>query len=137
MSPMRQPPALYRRIITSSVGIMLLLNSTVFRVQKDIHVTPTDDKIQVFETKSGSTILSKGYIDINGNASLSGSLTIKSTLRSDSTTNIGWSVQSAANQACNTTCVNACVFGEDTSVIGTFVSCTDTTADICLCAGGS
>lgn len=50
---------------------------------------------------------------------------------------IGWGVQSGANTACNTTCTNhgACVFGEDTSVIGTFVACTDATADVCICAG--
>lgn len=69
------PPALLRRVATAITGVMLLLNSTVFRVQKDIHVTPTDNKIQVFETKSGSTILSKGWVDINGNASFSGSVT--------------------------------------------------------------
>lgn len=49
-------------------------------------------------------------------------------------TDIGWSVQSAANQACNTTCVHACVVGVDTITAG-FLACSDTSADSCLCAG--
>lgn len=50
---------------------------------------------------------------------------------------LGWTVQTAANTACNTTCTGhgACAFGEDTSVIGTLVACTDATADVCICAG--
>lgn len=76
---------------------------------------------------------------VNGSLSLSGALSIQNTVRFSSgmivtrDTNIGWSVQSGANQACNTTCVNACVLGQDTSTI---VSCSDATADRCLCAGG-
>ena len=54
-----------------------------------------------------------------------------------STNDLGWTVQTAANQACTTTCTSACVFGEDTSVLGVFVSCSDATADKCLCAGAS
>ena len=58
-------------------------------------------------------------------------------LTSTSTSDFGWSVQSAANQACNTTCTSACVFGEDTAVVGTVVACTDATADVCVCAGAN
>ena len=58
-------------------------------------------------------------------------------ITSTSTGDFGWSVQTAANQACNTTCTSACVFGEDTSAVGTFVACDDATADKCLCAGAS
>lgn len=57
---------------------------------------------------------------------------------SESTTDIGWTIQSAANQACNTTCTKGCVFGWDTS--GTqadIVNCAGATADECLCAGAS
>lgn len=53
------------------------------------------------------------------------------------TNDMGWTVQAVANQACTTTCTSACVFGEDTSVLGSFVSCSDATADRCLCAGTS
>lgn len=64
----------------------------------------------------------------------SGQLTTKTSFGND----LGWSIQAAANQACNTTCSTACVFGFDTALGGTdLVSCTDATADRCLCAGGS
>lgn len=53
------------------------------------------------------------------------------------TTDIGWTLQSAANQACNTTCTSGCVFGGDTATDLDLVACTDATADICLCAGAS
>ena len=58
------------------------------------------------------------------------------TLISQGTGSIGWTIQSAANQACNTTCVSACVAGIDTAG-GPFLACTDATADSCLCAGGA
>lgn len=58
-------------------------------------------------------------------------------LTSSRTTDFGWTVKAGANTACNTTCTSACVFGEDTSVVGTIVACTDGTADVCLCAGSS
>lgn len=53
------------------------------------------------------------------------------------TFNIGWTPVNSANQACNTTCTSACVFGIDTSAIGNILACTDATADSCLCAGPS
>lgn len=56
-------------------------------------------------------------------------------LTSTATGNFGWSVVTAANQACNATCANACVFGEDTAVVGTIVSCEDATGDVCVCSG--
>lgn len=59
------------------------------------------------------------------------------TFRSTATSDIGWSVQAAANQACNTTCTAGCVFGADTATDFDAVACTDATADICLCAGAS
>lgn len=73
---------------------------------------------------------------IQGNVGL-GTLAPIGKLNIFSTTGIGWTVKSGANTACNTTCpsTSGCVFGEDTSVIGTFVACTDATADICICAG--
>lgn len=49
---------------------------------------------------------------------------------------IGWTIQAAANQACNTTCTHLCVMGTD-AVTGGFLACTDTAADSCLCAGSN
>jgi hypothetical protein len=52
------------------------------------------------------------------------------------TATIGWTVQSAANQACSTTCVTPCVFGQETTSKA-ILACSDATADSCLCAGAS
>lgn len=62
------------------------------------------------------------------------------TIKSSRTTDLGWSVQSAADQACNTTCTSACVLGFNLTagnITGTILACTDATADVCLCAGAS
>ena len=64
-------------------------------------------------------------------------LALSGTLTSSRTTDLGWSPQAAANQACNTTCTSACVFGADTAAGFVMVACTDATADVCICAGSS
>ncbi len=54
------------------------------------------------------------------------------------TATVGWAVVAAANQACTTTCVTPCVFGTNTdSLTADIVSCSDVTADECLCAGAT
>lgn len=58
-------------------------------------------------------------------------------VRSSATSDLGWSVVNAANQACNTTCTSACVFGMNTGALGNLLACTDATADTCVCAGAS
>lgn len=58
------------------------------------------------------------------------------TIRSSATSDIGWSVVSGANTACNTTCTSACVVGQETTSKA-FLACTDATADVCICAGAS
>jgi hypothetical protein len=98
----------------------------------------------LFQASSG-ILTAKGVSLINGttsgtitwagteganNLSLGGSLT------SAGTSSIGWSKQSAANQACNTTCTSACVFGQNTGDMS-IVDCADATADVCTCAGAS
>lgn len=74
-------------------------------------------------------------LEANGNIDVSGSIF------GSSTTSIGWTIQTTANQACNTTCTSACVFGQDNGIVGVLnssvVACTDATADTCLCAGAS
>lgn len=59
------------------------------------------------------------------------------TVTSSGTSDLGWTRQNSADQACNTTCVSACVFGWDTAAPGVLLACTDATADSCLCAGAS
>jgi len=65
-----------------------------------------------------------------------GAITIRSTLTSSATSDLGWSVVNSANQACNTTCTSACVIGMDAGA-SAFLACSDATADSCLCAGAS
>lgn len=94
-------------------------------------VAMSDGTVDIFRGYStGSTKIIS--ITTAGNISTGG------TIVSTRTNDIGWSVQSAANQACNTTCTNACVFGMDTgSTTNSLLACTDATADLCLCAGAS
>jgi len=70
-------------------------------------------------------------LDVNGTIEFNGDLL------GTSTTDVGWSIQTSANQACTTTCVSACVHGWNTAILETAVSCTDALADKCLCAGAS
>lgn len=63
-------------------------------------------------------------------------IAITTQFTSSATSDLGWSIQSAANQACNTTCTSACVFGQETTSKA-ILACTDATADTCLCAGAS
>lgn len=89
-------------------------------------VTPTTDLFRVT-----NSIDSERYMSVSATGTaINGSLT------SSKATDIGWTVQTATNQACNTTCTSACVVGTDTVTAG-FLSCTDATADMCLCAGAS
>lgn len=85
---------------------------------------------------SGPVTFSGSNVGI-GTASPMNTLQVNGTVQIDNVNSMGWTVVSAANQACNTTCTSACVMGEDTSVVGTWVACTDASADICLCAGPS
>lgn len=86
------------------------------------------------------------YVTPDGTSSLAEALIIKNTqallLRGalTSTANdLNWKiVDQTDNQACTTGCTNACVAGQDLAGANKpLVSCDDTTADICLCAGAS
>lgn len=92
--------------------------------------------IGVGDLYTSSTIPPSGGMIIEGNVGI-GTYNVTGKFNIGGTTGMGWTVKSGANTACNTTCPasSACVFGEDTSVIGTIVACTDATADICVCAG--
>lgn len=75
-------------------------------------------------------VTSSGNIGI-GSTAPNGSFVIRS-----STNDIGWSKQSGANTACNTTCTASCVFGQNTGDMS-IVDCADATADVCICAGSN
>lgn len=93
----------------------------------DVTIGATDDFF-VYTSSSGTLALS---IDQAQAAVFAGTVT------SSRTTDLGWTRVNAANQACNTTCTSACVFGWDTAAAGSLLACTDATADSCLCAGAS
>lgn len=65
-----------------------------------------------------------------------GSFAATGNITSTAATNIGWSVVAGANTACNTTCTNACVFGQNTGDMA-IVDCANATADVCVCAGAN
>ena len=74
------------------------------------------------------------------------SLTTKFTIAASGTfiaagNDLGWTVvDQTDNQACTTGCTSACVFGianATGTAVTNIVSCSDTTADLCLCAGSS
>ena len=49
---------------------------------------------------------------------------------------IGWTVVAGANTACTTTCTTPCIFGVNNAATeADIVSCSDNTADECLCGG--
>ena len=83
-------------------------------------------------------IKTTGGLDLSGsNINGANNILANGSITSAATTNIGWSITTAANQACNTTCTFACVFGWDTSAGESAVACADATADKCLCAGAN
>lgn len=75
-------------------------------------------------------ITSGGNVGL-GSTTPNGALVVRT-----SASDIGWSKQSAANQACNTTCTASCVFGQNTADMS-IVNCSDATADVCICAGSN
>lgn len=88
-------------------------------------------------------VLSTGKGNLNltpasGTVAITGHVTMTGQLTSAATGALGWSVVSGADTACNTTCTSACVMGFASAATGSDpVSCTDATADKCLCAGSN
>lgn len=74
----------------------------------------------------------------SGTSTLTGAVSIGSTLNGTSSTGLGWVIASGANTACNTTCgISACAFGADTATDFDAVNCADATADVCICTGST
>ncbi len=95
-------------------------------------------------TLTGGSLVSSGLLQItnvatstfSGSLSISGGISGANEIVSTRTSHLGWSVMSAANQACVTTCTYACVVGFASAVSGSDpVDCSNATADACLCAG--
>lgn len=104
--------------------------STEDAFETTVSVTnPTDDRAITLPNATGTVIVS-------GAAASLASVAATGSVLSSSATDIGWSVVSGANTACNTTCTNACVFGQNTGDMS-IVNCAAATADVCVCAGAN
>lgn len=89
-------------------------------------------------TASGAVVHASTQLRSSGTTILDGATTINTSSFTVNTANNIFSVQAAADQACNTTCVSACMFGvNNASLVADIVACDDATADECFCAGGS
>ena len=77
-------------------------------------------------------------VSMQDDAEVTGEVVTWSTITSNRTSDLGWSIVTGVDTACTTTCTSACVHGQDTSAVPyPMVSCTDATADRCLCAGAN
>lgn len=125
--------------ISGNIAFILPSSATTGQIMQATTDGSGDKQMSFTSTVSSLTIAEVRHSTItaigNNLAIYSSTVSFTNNLFSTNTTNIGWSVKAAANQACNTTCTYACVFGEDTSVLGSFVDCADATADRCLCCG--
>lgn len=115
-------------IIQGNVGIGTFQNDSALTVMNgNIGIgtwTPYAPVVIVTGPVGVGTIRPTQTMEIKGTFSVRGAQTSPFTMKA------------AANQACNTTCTaSQCSGAEDTSVIGTFVSCSDATADNCFCMG--
>ncbi len=117
----------------ASAGGNVGIGTAVPRAEFD--VTPN------LATNSPFVVTSVGNVGIGSTAPQATlDLGTSGTLRSNRTTGIGFTEKNGSNTACNTTCgASACVFGFDQGTLGAVlpstVSCTDATADDCVCAG--
>lgn len=119
---------------TYSNGVAV--TSTSYQIGRDadgtnqLHLNvPTGATFELSVADTAEMTLSATVVDFkNNNVTTSGSLL------STGTSSLGWGVVSGANTACNTTCTNACVFGQNTADMS-IVDCDTATADVCVCAG--
>ena len=88
-----------------------------------------------FDMQFWTNALQRMTVDAGGNVGIGtkepeGALVVRT-----STDDMGWTIQSAANQACNTTCASSCVMGFD--LVAGLLACSSASADQCLCAGSN
>lgn len=107
--------------------------------------TTVTDNVQIWHDETDGNISTGGgnlkITPAGGTTVVTGAISATTTMTSSRTTDLGWSVVAAANQACNTTCTSACAGGLDQGTLGavlpSLVGCSDATADQCYCAGSS
>jgi hypothetical protein len=96
-------------------------------------------KYLIIITVLSITAITYGGVDFSGTThtyTTGDSMVLSGNFTDTATGSIGWSLVSSANQSCNTTCTNACVFGQDLQTLA-ITNCTNAIADNCTCAGGS
>lgn len=113
-------PSERMRITHDSVGISDTTPDAVLEVVTNFMVSSTAASDGDILTAAAAGITTNTAITSSGN-------------------DLGWTiVDQTDNQACTTGCTSACVAGQDLAGANKpLVSCADTTADICLCAGAS
>lgn len=124
-----------RRVTIAAAGTVILASGLAFIVKAGTNNNAPAIVVQTQDGRNRATLTGSGQLTMSGQLMLRNTLRTASGFISTRTTDIGWTVKAGANTACNTTCTFACVIGEDTSVLGSFVDCTDATADRCICAG--
>lgn len=92
---------------------------------------PTSATIEMSVNDTAEFVLSATSANFQNNT-----ITTSGNITSSGTSDLGWSVVAGANTACNTTCTNACVFGQNTADMS-IVDCATATADVCVCAGSN
>ncbi len=103
----------------------------------DIFSIGVDGNRQLFTLDSGGNV-GIGTSSPAQELTVAGSINISADFTSDDTGDLGWSTQFSVNQACTTTCISACVMGfADRGSGHDPTTCSDATADACLCAGAS
>lgn len=117
---------------TGNVGIGTFGINTTARLAVQGAGTTTGKN---FETRNSSGTALVTMLD-SGNVGLGSTIPNGAFVVRTSANDIGWSKQSAANQACNTTCTASCVFGQNTADFS-IVDCADANADVCICAGSN
>jgi hypothetical protein len=132
---------------TGTAGCILVANTAasggvdtgwIVRVVGDL--ANTDTAFAVQDNNGGGSLFTVGGTGVGnfpgGVVAGAGGMVSSGSIVSSATTSIGWSVVSAANQACTTTCTSAAVFGWDAGT-STIVDTASALSDVCVCAGGS
>lgn len=125
---------------SSAGGMVFQSGNTTNGDIKFIAISPASALKTSLFRNDGSVVFSSNTIMGGTTTYLDGAIVTPGTVRSTRTTDFGWTVVDATDdQACNTGCTSACVFGWNITAgnITDIVGCADTTADKCLCAGPS
>ena len=130
------PTSLPTLLITSAGAVNFPGGNTDLDVPSDDFVV--DGEIRTNTGFTGTIGALSTATGAFSNITASTSVRTSGAVQSTSAGTLGWSVVASANQKCVTTCVSACVFGQDTNDANKIiVDCDNVNADRCVCAGAS